>query len=197
MILPSWFLQLLACRLSTVAFRQCLPELCNLRSSHCKAMWQSLCRSLTLLHVLHMLCLPPRYCVILIITSVSSGLQSMVPTLGLAEQQAPHISSADDSLQCNAECDDMHASSLDHEEGASGCSTGVSEMASRPPTQQEIQHMDELDLSINLGSLLGPGDNWMVEEEDQLRLSHLEPRHATAANGGSLDNCKPFQELFP
>ena len=128
---------------------------------------------------------------------VSSGLQSMVPSLGSTEQQAPQLSSADDSLQRNEEFDDMHASSLDHEEGPSGCSPGDSEMASRLPTQQEIQHMDELDLSINLGSLLGPGDGWMVEEEDQLRLSHLEPHHATAVNGGSVDTCKPFQELFP
>ena len=91
----------------------------------------------------------------------------------------------------------MCASSLDHEEGPSSSSPGVSEMASRPPTQQEIQHMDELDLSINLGSLLGPGDGWMQEEEGQLRLAHLEPHHATAAKGSSLDACKPFQELFP
>lgn len=91
----------------------------------------------------------------------------------------------------------MCASSLDHEEGPSSSSPGMSEMASRPPTQQEIQHMDELDLSINLGSLLGPGDGWMQEEEEQLRLAHLEPHHVTAAKGSSLDACKPFQELFP
>lgn len=127
----------------------------------------------------------------------SSGLQSEVPSLGLAEQEAPQLSGANDSLQCNEQVDDMHASSLDEEEGTSRCSPGVSEMASRLPTQQEIQHMDELDLSINLGSLLGPGDSWMVEEEDQLELPHLEPHQATAANTGSLEGCKPFSELFP
>ena len=121
----------------------------------------------------------------------------MVPSLESAQQQAPQLSSAEGSLHSNEELDDMHASSLDHEEGPNGCSPGVSEMASRLPTQQEIQHMDELDLSINLGSLLGPGDSWMVEEEDQLRLSHLEPHHANAVNSGSLDACKPFPQLFP
>ena len=119
----------------------------------------------------------------------------MVPSQESAEQQAPQLVSAVDSLQCNEEFDDVCASSLDHEKGPNDCSPGACEMASRPPTQQEIQHMDDLDLSINLGSLLGPGESWMVEE-DQLRLSHLEPHHATAASGGSLNTCKPFQELF-
>lgn len=139
----------------------------------------------------------PLLCHPLVLIVVSSGLQNEVPNLGLAEQQAPQLSGADDSLQCNEQFDHMHASSVNEEEGASGCSPGVAEMASRPPTQQEIQHMDELDLSINLGSLLGPGDSWMVEEEDHLELSHLEPHEATAANGGSLEGCKPFSELFP
>lgn len=139
----------------------------------------------------------PLLCHPLVLIVVSPGLQSEVPSLGLAEQQAPQLSGADDSLQCDEQFDDMHASSLDTEEGACGCSPGASEMASRLPTQQEIQHMDELDLTINLGSLLGPGDSWMVEEEDQLDLSHLEPHQATAANSGSLEGCKPFSELFP
>ena len=128
--------------------------------------------------------------------TLSSGLQSIVQGLESAEQHAEEegfahqLSCDDDSLQCNEECDDVHASSLDQDEDTSGCSPGVS----RPPTQQEIQQMDELDLSINLGSLLGPGDSWMGDEEDQLRLSHPEPQAACA---GKAIACKPFQELFP
>lgn len=114
----------------------------------------------------------------------------MIPSLEASGQQAPQLPSGNSPLQCNQEFDDVHASASDHLGCAMGGTPGVCGLPTRPPTQQEIQHMDDLDLSINLGSLLGPGDIWTVEDEDQLGLSH-------AATAGNDDACKPFQELFP
>lgn len=122
--------------------------------------------------------------------TVSSDLQSIIPSLESPEQQAPHLPCGQDLLQGNEAFDEVYAAASDQEQGPMGGSPGVHGLPSRPPTQQEIQHMDELDLSVNLGSLLGPGDMWRVEEEDQLGLSH-------AATAGNADACKPFQELFP
>lgn len=68
------------------------------------------------------------------------------------------------------------------------------------PTEQEIKHMDELDLSINLGSLLGPGENWIVDDTDHFASLNggadqsnpmVEPACANTLGG------RPFQELFP
>ena len=66
--------------------------------------------------------------------------------------------------------------------------------ASRQPTEQEIQNMDDLDLTMNLGSLLGPGDSWI--DEDHVNFAALEQsHHKTDTNAAGVDN-KPFQELF-
>ena len=69
----------------------------------------------------------------------------------------------------------------------------------RPPTEQEIEHMDELDLSINLGSLLDPGESWIVH--DHAHFAALEGKanqteHAAASTETACIS-KPFQELFP
>ena len=73
---------------------------------------------------------------------------------------------------------------------------------SREPTQHEIQYMDEVDFVDNLGSLLGPGDSWVVPECADFET--LQP--ALAHDTGSAQQIpdptqrlftKPFQELFP
>ena len=63
--------------------------------------------------------------------------------------------------------------------------------ASRQPTEQEIQHMDELDLTMNFGSLLDPEDNWAVEDSEGFGAIGQAP-HA----GPKADGSKTFQELF-
>lgn len=66
--------------------------------------------------------------------------------------------------------------------------------------------MDELDLTDNLGSLLGPGDSWLVPED--MHAGALQESMAKGADtssgfaGGTSTtaqplNAKPFQELFP
>ena len=121
------------------------------------------------------------------------GLQD-VAGLPMA-QQATANNSAAASLQCTEEFDDMDASADSQAQRSLGGSPTGCGLASRPPSQQEIQHMDELDLSINLGSLLGPDDSWIADDDDQLRS--LEALPGSDATGGSLSTSKPFQELFP
>ena len=66
--------------------------------------------------------------------------------------------------------------------------------ASRQPTEQEIQHMDDLDLTVNLGSLLGPGDSWIYgDHADFAALDQA--HHVTSVDAAAVGN-KPFQELF-
>ncbi|KAL0024470.1 hypothetical protein WJX77_007331 [Trebouxia sp. C0004] len=69
----------------------------------------------------------------------------------------------------------------------------------RPPTEQEIKHMDELDLSINLGSLLGPGESWIVEDNDHFATleGKADQPDQAAAVSGEANGRRPFQELFP
>lgn len=69
---------------------------------------------------------------------------------------------------------------------------------SRQPTQHEIQYMDEVDFADNLGSLVGPGDSWVVPE--CAHFEALQPGQAPAQQSPDLAQSlytKPFQELFP
>ena len=65
---------------------------------------------------------------------------------------------------------------------------------SRPPTQQEIQHMDDLDLSVNIGSLLGPEDSWIGASDEH--FAALGQANNAMNVDGAPHNSKPFQELF-
>lgn len=117
--------------------------------------------------------------------------------MGLAKQSALE-NSATASLQCTEDSNevDAPASSLDCQaQDSTANSPAGSGLASRPPTQQEIQQMDDLDLSINLGSLLGPGESWIADDEDQLKS--MEAFHSSDVIAGSAGSSKPFQELFP
>ena len=98
-------------------------------------------------------------------------------------------------------CNEHSLATTDAEEdGEAASPTGsghVSGSGSRPPTEQEIKHMDELDLSMNLGSLLGPGESWIVE--DNHHFAALEGKadqsdQAAALTGEDHGN-RPFQEL--
>ena len=72
---------------------------------------------------------------------------------------------------------------------------------SRQPTEHEIQYMDELDLTDNLGSLLGPGDSWIVPESAHFAMQAGDLKQLGNDNGMSsaakMLSAKPFQELFP
>ena len=71
---------------------------------------------------------------------------------------------------------------------------------SKPPTEQEIEHMDELDLSINLGSLLGSGEDWSVEDSHQFAFLDGNGdgvQQGAAEGSATVFGDKPFQELFP
>lgn len=72
---------------------------------------------------------------------------------------------------------------------------------SRQPTEHEIQYMDELDLTDNLGSLLGPGDSWIVPESAHFPMQAGDLKQLGNNNGMSsaakMLSAKPFQELFP
>ena len=72
---------------------------------------------------------------------------------------------------------------------------------SRQPTEHEIQYMDELDLTDNLGSLLGPGDSWIVPESAHFAMQAGDVKQLGNDNGMSsaakMLSAKPFQELFP
>ena len=88
------------------------------------------------------------------------------------------------------------------EDGEAASPTGsghVSGSGSRPPTEQEIKHMDELDLSMNLGSLLGPGERWIVEDNDHFATleGKADQSDQAAALNGEAHGDRPFQELFP
>ena len=105
--------------------------------------------------------------------------------MGSAEQQASQHSTDEQT----------EAEPLQHSEGSqcnaaspvSQCGSGVS----RQPTEQEIQHMDELDLTMNFGALLDPDDNWAVENSESFAAID-QAQHA----GSRSDGSKPFQELF-
>ena len=158
-----------------------VPELCNILDHTATPLRQA---ENQFLHWPHVECPTchcrakfslPLLCHPWVLTVVSSGSQIKVASLGLAEQQAHQLSGADGSLQCNGQFDDMHASPLGKEEGTCGCSPGASEMASRLPTQQEIQHMNELDLSINLGYVLVSGCGCVSAERERHFPSSILP----------------------
>ena len=92
------------------------------------------------------------------------------------------------AFQCTEGFDSIHDDPC-HSSAADAALTSPkgSAMGSRLPTQQEIQHMDELDLSVNLGALLGHEDSWVVDE----------PEQATTMEACKTIASKPFQELFP
>ncbi len=101
-----------------------------------------------------------------------------------------------DPLICN---EHSLATTDTEEDGEAALPTGsghVSGSGSRPPTEQEIKHMDELDLSMNLGSLLGPGERWIVEDNDHFATLEGKADQAAALSGEAHGN-RPFQELFP
>ncbi len=60
--------------------------------------------------------------------------------------------------------------------------------------------MDELDLSVNLGSLLGPRESWIVDDSGQFASLEGNADHAVcmaAQASGTALSSRPFQELFP
>ena len=100
-------------------------------------------------------------------------------------------------------CNEHSLATTDAEEdGEAASPTGsghVSGSGSRPPTEQEIKHMDELDLSMNLGSLLGPGESWIVQDNDHFATleGKADQSDQAAALNGEAHGDRPFQELFP
>ena len=72
---------------------------------------------------------------------------------------------------------------------------------SRQPTEHEIHYMDELDLTDNLGSLLGLGDSWIVPESAHFAMQPGDAQRVESDKGMSsaakMLSAKPFEELFP
>ena len=97
------------------------------------------------------------------------ALQGAQPSLALEEQKEPETASGQ-TLQCSEDFDDLSAGCLEPQSCMLLGPKVGSGVAARPPTKQEIQNMDELDLSINLGSLLGHGESWAFEEDENIAL---------------------------
>ncbi|KAL0035010.1 hypothetical protein WJX79_006322 [Trebouxia sp. C0005] len=100
-------------------------------------------------------------------------------------------------------CNEHSLATTDAEEdGEAASPTGsghVSGSESRPPTEQEIKQMDELDLSMNLGPLLGPGESWIVEDNGHFATLEGKADQSDQAAALSVEahGNRPFQELFP
>lgn len=131
---------------------------------------------------------------------VSQGSIKLDTPAQHAQQPLPEPSF--ESLYCQESSLTLTSTSDEEAIGTQPDSSGLS----RQPTAHEIQYMDELDLTDNLGSLLGPGDSWIVPED--AHVAALPERMGTSvgcANGltacisttAQVLNDKPFQELFP
>lgn len=133
-------------------------------------------------------------------SSACCSLCLQVTASALPEQQLGSESPVGtDPLICNERSLATTDAEADGEAASSTRSGHVSGSGSRPPTEQEIKHMDELDLSINLGSLLGPGESWIVEDNDHFATLEGKADHSdhAAALSGEAHGNRPFQELFP
>lgn len=111
--------------------------------------------------------------------------------------QQPLAEPSFESLFCQESSLSLPSTS-DEELGGSQPASSLSQQ----PTEQDIQYMDEVDFTDNLGSLLGPGDSWIMPEGAHFATLQAETASGPISvegmsNEAQMLKAKPFQELFP